>query len=140
MLILACEKPLDNPEQTDQIYNDLLKDAKTSSALAETEKKSLEGIEKEIADLKPGDNSSKIKFRKKYESEHKIEAFTQKSTYFSLRAFKRKEYVLQVYPKYFTRHLAWPDHEEWVDYQASKRLELASRDWGPESAQAGQAY
>ncbi len=130
MLILSCERPLENPELSDQIYNDLLKEAKAASAAAETEKKNLESTIKDIADLRPGDNNGKIKIRKKYELEHKVEMLTQKANFYRLRAFKRKEYVLDTYPKYFAKKLHWPDKEEWTEYQASKRLQLASRDWG----------
>lgn len=130
LLAAGCEKPMDNPELVDTIYNDLLSDAKTSAGLATTEEKNLESLNKDIEALKPGDNSRKNKMRQKFESETKITSFHQRAQYFQLRAFKRKEYVLDNYPKYFAKHLPWPDPNEWHDYQASKRLQMASRDWG----------
>ncbi len=129
ILISSCEKPIDNPELADNIYNDLIKDAKANSAAVEEEKKVLQGLEDDIVATKLGDNSAKSKFRKKYDTEAKIQVLSQKARYFSLRALKRKEYVEHTYPKYFEKHLHWPDAEEWSDYQASKRLSTASRDW-----------
>ncbi len=130
LFTLSCEKPMDNPELVDPIYNDLLNDAKTSVGLATTEEKNLESLNKDIEALKAGDNSRKNKMRQRFESETKITGFKQRAQYFQLRGLKRKEYVLDNYPKYFAKHLPWPDSEEWHDYQASKKLQMASRDWG----------
>ncbi len=136
-ILCGCERPMDNPESVDRIFNDLNQEAKTQQAAAAVEKKALEDIEKDIASTKMGDNSIKTKFRKKYESEHKIEALEQKAEYYSLRALKRKEYVTAMYPKYFEKKAPWPDQDEWANYQASKRLASASRDWNNRVPQLG---
>ncbi len=129
LLCLSCERPLENPELSDNIYNDLIKDAKTSAAAVEEEKKTLAGLEEDIVATKLGDNSGKSKFRKKYDTENKIQMLKQKVLYYNLRAAKRKEYVANTYPSYFSKKMHWPDAEEWANYQASKRLSVASRDW-----------
>jgi hypothetical protein len=129
LFLLSCERPMDNPESVDRIFNDLNQDSKSVQTLINSEKKTLEDIEKDISATKSGDNSIKTKFRKKYESEHKIQALEQSTQYLKLRALTRKEYVSKVYPKYFEKKIAWPDNEEWKDYQSSKRLNAADRDW-----------
>ncbi len=129
-LTLSCERPLENPELADNIYNDLLKETKLSTSEIESEKKVLAGLEEDIVATKLGDNSGKSKFRKKYETETKIQLLKQKAQFYELRALKRKIYIGEAYPKYFEKRLHWPDAEEWANYQSSKRLSTASRDWG----------
>ncbi len=136
-VFMGCERPMDNPESVDRIYNDLNQESKTVQSGINTEKKALEEVEKDIASTKSGDNNIKVKFRKKYESEAKVQGLTQRLQYINLRALSRKEYVGHVYPKYFEKKMSWPDDQEWKDYQASKRLSSASRDWNHRVPQLG---
>jgi hypothetical protein len=128
-LFTGCEKPMENPEGADAIYQDMQKESLQATKAAEDEKKSLADVEASI--LKLGDRDpARIKvFQEKYAREKKIVRLEETALYFKLRAEKRKAADQDSYLKAFKEKRPWPNKGEVAAYQAQRRLELAPRSW-----------
>ncbi|ASD62089.1 hypothetical protein B9G79_00190 [Bdellovibrio bacteriovorus] len=127
--LIACSKPDPNPELKDPIFNDYQSQLGATSAALESEKKGLEGFEKELAEVVPQTGQIKYAQKRVRESKEKITRLEQEKQYLELKIEARRKEAKRSYSKAFKKGETWPDPQEWASYQTEQRFRNAKKSW-----------
>jgi len=129
LLLTACEKPDPNPELKDPVYSDIAAQLDVVSKAAESEKKNLEGHEKDLASVTPQTGEIKTVQKKISDTLALINRWEQERSYLQLRLASRKKEDFLSYNKAFVEKKQWPDPEEYKAYKENQKLRTAKRSW-----------
>lgn len=129
LALLACKSKDPNPELRDPIYLDLLKEAKRHEDELKNLEKSLETIEKELAEQKPRSMDLKVKEKELLKTQNRIIHVKQGLKYFEIRAELRRVYARKEYTIAFQKDETWPKPEEFEDYKKNKAMRNISLNW-----------
>ncbi|MCC6276684.1 MAG: hypothetical protein IT289_02070 [Oligoflexia bacterium] len=129
---LACNRPLNHPENADLIYLDLKKRAdstlqKIKQAQAEVDKAKAAW---EASQIRTGERQATAdEYFRAVKSHEKL---VEKHRFLISSMAERRSEVLNIYPEYYAQKKPWPDEEAFAKYEAHKRLSEAPREWIPE--------
>ena len=125
----SCKQPIEHPESLDPIYSDLSAQAAGLKAKVETQKKKIEDLRLKLEKYEPRDQEAK-------RTAHEIEniqrgtlQIEQEVQYFEIRAEQRRIYDKESYLKAFNADQPWPPKDDFKEYEKTKKLRNASRDW-----------
>lgn len=133
LTILGCKKPDPNPELKDLIYNDLASSLEVTAKTLESEKKTLEGYIKELAEVPPQTGQNKAAQKHVEDSRAKINYFEQEKAYLELKIESRKKAARKSYLVAYEKQLPWPDQGEWRSYEMEKKFRTAKKTWDVKS-------
>lgn len=126
---VACEKPNPTPEVADGIYRDLMNQADLAGKSAESEKKKLEGLKKELQAAKPQTGDLRIAQKQYFESERKVQQYLQQRAYYTLRAKSRKAEVRTSYTSAFAEKKPFDTADQLKDYDRNQELAKNPGSW-----------
>lgn len=129
LLLSSCSKPDPNPELKDPIFADLQATLDTTAKSLETERKNLEGHEKELREAVPQTGQIKFAQKRVNETKERITRLGQEMQYLEMKIEARKRLAKKSYAESFKNGQPWPDPKEWESYSAEKRLRNAKRNW-----------
>ncbi len=127
--LLGCEKPNPTPEVGDSIYSSYKAEADAAGKLAESEKKKLVGLKKELLAAKPQTGDAKIIQRQYFEAEKKVQQYLQEQFYYSLRAKSRQEDVRKAYTAAFKAKKTYDSSEEQKAFDSYKTYGKSPGNW-----------
>ncbi len=129
LALAACEKPLEHPETTDPIYNDLLAEVSAAESAATKTEKELEDFKKEAEKVAPQTGQIKFAEKRVYETQAKLDKIKQMVEYWKIRAESRKHWARKKYLAAYKKKEHWPDPKEYEEYQLQRKLEQAPKEW-----------
>jgi len=126
---VGCKKENPNPELLDPIYLDLVKDHGEKLKELETERKSTEGLIKDLNKALP--RTSGLKNAKKAISKNlkNMTRLEQLVKYYEIRKEHRRLLARKNYRIAFHKGEVWPDPSEKEAYFTNKRLKSADMNW-----------
>jgi hypothetical protein len=125
----SCKQADEHPENLDPIYADLNAQAAGLKGKAEAQKKQIEELKIKVGKYEPRDPEAKRTAHEMENLERGLLQIEQEAQYFEIRADKRRIYDKEAYLKAFRADEAWPPADEFKEYQKTKKLKHASRDW-----------
>jgi hypothetical protein len=128
-LMIGCKSKLEQPENVDPIYTDLLGEiAKAKSDLASKEK-ILKKAKEDWEAVEPQTGHEQIKRADYFKKLKRVEKAEQELKYQTIRAESRKKWVRKQYEAAYANGESWPPEGEYEKYFTNKRLKEASRNW-----------
>ncbi len=130
--LVGCKSEDPNPELMDPIYADLVKMAKDADSAVKDQEKNIEELQKNIErDDKENKFGQRDRFiHEKQVAEKALTALRQNSLYYDIRAEQRKEFDRKDYLMASRAGQPWPRPEEKAEYDETKKLKFANRNWG----------
>lgn len=125
----GCNKPDPNPENSDEIYKDLLEELDVATKALESEKKNLEKHESELRKVAPQTGQIKFAQKKVYETQATITKLEQQKQFFEIKIELRKAEVRQRYLEARKGGRKWPDQAEIDGYKAVMKLQREKLEW-----------
>lgn len=136
--IIGCRKKDPEPQNSDPIYLDILKELRSfEQSEAETIKK-LEESEKELAKSEPRTIERKNAQKEVYDNQNKLIKVREMIEYYKIRALLRKAEARRKYDVAFEKNDSWPDKKDYEAYLVNKKLVNASRNWNNRVPKAGE--
>ena len=130
LVLFGCKKEEPNPELLDPIYKDLKAEAKKYNSQLKEEEANLEAILEDRENLKPRTIELVANRRDEKKTRGKILQFKQKAKYYEIRSERRRVEARRDYKIAFRKNEAWPNPQEYENYQTYKRLRDAPLNWG----------
>lgn len=128
-LFLGCNKPDPNPENSDEIYKDLLQELDVASKALEAEVKNLEKLEIERDRVVPQTGQIKFAQKKVYETQATITKLAQQKQFFEIKIELRKAEVRERYMEARKGGRKWPDLAEIENYKAIMKFQRDKLEW-----------
>lgn len=128
-LFLGCNKPDPNPENSDEIYKDLLQELDVATKALESEKKNLEKLEGEFQKVVPQTGQIKFAQKKLYETQATITKLEQQKQFFEIKIERRKADVQARYMEARRGGRKWPDQAEIDGYKAVMKFQREKLEW-----------
>jgi len=127
--IQGCRQEDANPELSDPIYLDLVKELNTLKSTKEDIEKKIIAAEKELSKSAP-----RTIDRKNAENELKrqltqLGVIDQQHEYYKIRTERRRVEGRRSYRIAFEKKEEWPDPKEFDAYKTNKKLYYASKNW-----------
>lgn len=128
-LFTGCNKPDPNPENSDEIYKDLLQELDVATKGLEAEKKNLEKLQAELQKVTPQTGQVKFAQKKLYETMATITKLEQQKQFFEIKIELRKGDVRDRYMESRRGGRKWPDQAEIDGYKAMMKLQRDKLEW-----------
>ncbi len=128
-LLVGCNKPDPNPENSDEIYKDLQQELDVATKALEAEKKNLEKLEAEFKKVTPQTGQVKFAQKKIYETQATINKLEQQKQFFEIKIELRKGDVRERYMESRRGGRKWPDLAEVEGYKAIMKLQRDKLEW-----------
>lgn len=128
-LIAACNKPDPNPENRDEIYQELNKQIAEITHAIDAEEKQLVEHKKNLSEVVPQTGQIKFAQKRVFDSQAKIDKMKQQKNWLEIRTKERLKETRKGYLKAFKANEPWPDPKEFEEYKAQTKLRQAKRDW-----------
>jgi hypothetical protein len=128
-ILTSCKQPEEHPELLDPIYSDLSAQAAGFQGKAEGQKKKIEELTVKIEKYGARDPEAKQTIFQKENLERGLQQLEQQAQYYTIRANQRRLFDKESYTRAFNADQPWPPADEFKEYQESKKLVNASRDW-----------
>ncbi len=128
-ILVGCNKPDPTPENSDEIYKDLLVELDLASKGLEAETKNLSKLEAEKDKVIPQTGQIKFATRKVNETQATITKLAQQKQFFEIKLELRKNEVRDRYMEARRGGRKWPDAEELASYQAVMKLQREKLQW-----------
>jgi hypothetical protein len=129
VFLAGCKKPLEEPENLDPIYINLLEELAEAKSSLSMEKKTLDKAKEEWDDVEPQTGQEPIKRNAFFKAQKSVRKYQQLVTYLELRLESRKEWARKAYLEAWQNEQPWPSSELVKKYEVNQRLREASRNW-----------
>jgi hypothetical protein len=129
MVTQGCKQENQNPENSDPIYLDLLKETRAfESSVADLEKK-VEDATKELSKTEPRTLDRKNAQRELDKQVGLLSKSKEMLEFFKIRTERRRVEGRRAYKIAFKENRNWPDKKEIEAYQINKKLLYSSKNW-----------
>lgn len=132
LCVIACNRPMENPESIDPIYLDLIKTQKEFEDLAKSEEKTLEEHREALSRVQPQTGQVKYATKRVEESLARINSLKQEAQYYRLKSEERREEARREYGQAFENDKGWPDPNDYEAYLSVKKLRESPKNWSVE--------
>ena len=129
LISLGCRREDPNPELSDPIYLDLLKDLRSLESEKESAEKKIEKATKELAKSAPRTLDKKNAENDLLKAQKTLEKIIQLIEFYKIHSEHRRVEGRAAYKAAFNKGEKWPDPKEGESYFTNKRLRTAPRSW-----------
>lgn len=126
---VGCNKPDPKPELKDEIYQDMLRELKSSEQNIARAQSELETHRKALSEVKPQTGQIKYAQKRVFDAERAIDQFKQQQKYWVIRSESRRDFVRKKSLEAFQKGETWVVEGELEAHLAEKRLRNARRQW-----------
>lgn len=125
----ACSFQNAEPELSDPIYSDIVKESRGIDSQLVAAQKELDGFLVDLEAVKP--QTGQIKYAQKHisDAEQNLEHLRQMSQYWKLRVSSRLAWDREHYLVSFKNKTPWPPPGEYKEFKAQVALENAPKNW-----------
>lgn len=132
---VGCNKPDPNPENSDEIYKDLLQELDVATKALEAETKNVEKLKLELQNAVPQTGQVKFAQKKVNETQATIDKLAQQKQFFEIKIELRKAEVRSRYHEARRGGRKWPDLAEIEGYKAMMKLQREKLEWDKNKGQ-----
>lgn len=125
----SCNKPDPNPENSDEIYKDLIQELDLATKALEAEQKNLTKLEEELQKAAPQTGQIKFSQKKVFETQAVLTKLAQQKQFFEIKLELRKAEVRERYLEARRGGRKWPDLTEVESYKAVIKLQRDKLEW-----------
>lgn len=128
-ILVGCNKPDPHPENSDEIYKDLLQELDVAAKALDGEVKNLEKLQFERDKAVPQTGQIKFAQKKVYETQATINKLSQQKQFFEIKIELRKTEVRERYLEARRGGRKWPDTAELDNYRAVMKFQREKLEW-----------
>jgi hypothetical protein len=129
-IFTSCTKMDPNPENSDDIYKDLVAELEIATKSLESAQKQLDSIKAEFKASVPQTGQIKYATKKLRNAEAFLAEMNQRKIYFDIKKDRRKNYVKFRYEESHKKGgRPWPDSRELEEYRALVKFNRDKLEW-----------
>jgi hypothetical protein len=133
LLFMGCKKPMEHPENSDPVFNDIRK--QSGKVFIDYKNK-----EKDVQSAKKAYEEAPIRTGQRQETHdeyfnqlNELQKLGERYRYLALKLEDQRKFDIKLYHEGYKTNEEWPNSRISSNYELEKRLANAPREWSPEN-------